>query len=68
MKDIIILFISIFIFLIIFLNIFFKKKEGFSLNDIDNMFDDVKNITKVVDDNVLRSMLVLYKEHKDETR
>jgi hypothetical protein len=49
-KDIVILFISILIFLIIFYNIFFKKKEGFSLNDIDDMFDDVKNMTKVVGD------------------
>lgn len=52
MKDLIILFISILIFSIILYSICFKReeKEGFSLNDIDNMFDDVKNITKVVGD------------------
>jgi hypothetical protein len=47
-KDIIILFISILIIFIICYSFFFKTKEGFGLNDIDNMFSDVKNITKVV--------------------
>ena len=36
-----------FMFFIICHNIF-KNKEGFSINDIDNMFNDVKNVTKVV--------------------
>jgi len=44
------IFIIIFILLIISYNIIFKEKEGFSMNDIDNMFNDVKNITKVVGD------------------
>jgi predicted PurR-regulated permease PerM len=35
-------------FFIIYYNIFFKEKEGFNINDINNMFNDVKNITKVV--------------------
>lgn len=48
MKKILILSISIFLIFIIINSLFFKKKEGFSINDIDNMFDDVKNITKVV--------------------
>lgn len=47
-KKILILFISIFLIFIIINNVFYKKKEGFSINDIDNMFDDVKNITKVI--------------------
>jgi hypothetical protein len=50
MKDTVILFISLLIFLIILYNIFFNNKEGFALKDIDNMFDDVKNVTKVVND------------------
>lgn len=35
---------------IIFDNIFFKQKEGFSTGDINNMFNDVKNITRTVKD------------------
>ena len=40
--------IIIFIFVIIYYNIFFKEKEGFSLNEIDIMFNDVKKVTEVV--------------------
>jgi hypothetical protein len=47
-KDAIILFISMLLIFIICYSFFFKKKEGFGLKDIDNMFGDVKNITKVV--------------------
>jgi len=47
-KDILIMFISLLIFFIILYNIFFYNKEGFSLKDIDNVVDDVKNVTKVV--------------------
>lgn len=47
-KNTIILFISIFLIFIIISSFFIKKKEGFSANNIKNMFDDVKNITKVV--------------------
>ena len=43
-----ILFLIMFMFFIIYYNIFFKEKEGFNINDIDNMFNDVKNITTVV--------------------
>lgn len=51
MKNTILLLISIIIIFIIIYNIFFnKEKEGFSLNDIDDMFDDVKKVTKTVDD------------------
>ena len=42
------MFISLLIFFIILYNIFFYNKEGFSLKDIDNVVDDVKNVTKVV--------------------
>jgi hypothetical protein len=44
----IILFTIMFMIFIIFHNIFLKKKEYFSINDIDNMFDDVNKITRVV--------------------
>lgn len=47
-KKTLILFTSIFLIFIILNSLFNKKKEGFSINDIDNMFDDVNNITKVV--------------------
>jgi hypothetical protein len=49
-KKPIILFTSMFMIFIIFHNIFVKKKEEFSLNDIDNMFDDVKKVTGIVKD------------------
>jgi F0F1-type ATP synthase membrane subunit b/b' len=49
-KDVIILFINMLLIFIICYSFFYKKKEGFGLNDIDNMFVDVKNITKVVGD------------------
>lgn len=49
-KNLIILFTTIFMIFIICYNILFKNKEGFSINDIDNMFDDVKNITRIVKD------------------
>lgn len=49
-KKMIILFTIMFMIFIIFHNIFLKKKEYFSINEIDNMFDDVKNITKIVKD------------------
>jgi hypothetical protein len=50
-KYILILFLIIFfIFFIIYYNIFFKEKEGFDINEIDNMFDDVKNVTRVVEE------------------
>ena len=47
-KNIIIFLISIFLIFIIISSFFLKKKEGFSINSINNMFNDVKNITKVV--------------------
>jgi hypothetical protein len=47
-KNIIIFLISIFLIFIIISSFFLKKKEGFSINNINNMFNDVKNITKVV--------------------
>ena len=47
-KNKIIFLISIFLIFIIISSFFFKKKEGFSINSINNMFNDVKNITKVV--------------------
>jgi predicted PurR-regulated permease PerM len=47
-KDILIIFISLLIFFIILYNIFFYNKEGFSLKDIDNVVDNVKNVTAVV--------------------
>jgi len=47
-KNKIIFLISIFLIFIIISSFFFKKKEGFSINNINNMFNDVKNITKVV--------------------
>lgn len=47
-KNIIIFLISIFLIFIIISSFFFKKKEGFSINNINDMFNDVKNITKVV--------------------
>jgi hypothetical protein len=47
-KNIIIFLISIFLIFIIISSFFLKKKEGFSVNNINNMFNDVKNITKVV--------------------
>jgi len=43
------LFISVFLIVIIFHSIFLNKSmEGFNVNDIDNMFDSVKGITKSV--------------------
>jgi len=50
MKDTVILFISLLIFFIILYNIFYKNKEGFNIKDIDNVVDDIKNVTKVVGD------------------
>ena len=47
-KNKIIFLISIFLIFIIISSFFLKKKEGFSVNNINNMFNDVKNITKVV--------------------
>ena len=47
-KNKIIFLISIFLIFIIISSFFLKKKEGFSINSINNMFNDVKNITKVV--------------------
>jgi hypothetical protein len=46
----IIFIISILFILIICYNLFSKTNEGFSVNDIDNMFGDIKDITKTVQD------------------
>jgi predicted PurR-regulated permease PerM len=48
-KHVLYLFISVFLIVIIFQSIFLNKStEGFNVNDIDNMFDSVKGITKSV--------------------
>jgi predicted PurR-regulated permease PerM len=47
-KNVIIIILSIILIFIICYNLFFKNKEGFSVKDIDNMFNDIKNVTKVV--------------------
>lgn len=76
-KNSIILFTTIFMIFIICYNILFKNKEGFSINDIDNMFDDVKNITRIVkdvpskineiDDKLLKQVTRLGKEIEQKT-
>ena len=47
-KDVIILFINMLLIFIICYSFLYNNKEGFGLNDIDNIVGDVKNITKVV--------------------
>jgi hypothetical protein len=42
--------LSMLLIFIIFYNLFSKKSEGFNVNDIDNMFDDIKDITNTIDD------------------
>lgn len=46
--NIIIYLLILFFIILICHNFFHNKKEAFSINDIDNMFDDVKNVSKVV--------------------
>jgi hypothetical protein len=46
----IILILSILLFFIIYYIFFSKTNEGFSVNDIDNMFTDIKDVTKSVKD------------------
>jgi len=50
LKTLIIIVLNILLFLIIIYNLFYKQKEGFSVNDIDNMFGNIKDITQVVGD------------------
>jgi predicted PurR-regulated permease PerM len=50
LKTLIIIILNILLFLIIIYNLFYKQKEGFSVNDIDNMFGNIKDITQVVGD------------------
>jgi len=46
----VILILSILLFFIIYYMFFYKTSEGFSVNDIDKMFDDIKDVTKTVND------------------
>jgi peptidoglycan hydrolase CwlO-like protein len=48
LKPKIILILSISLFFIMYYIFFSKTSEGFSINDIDNMFDDIKDVTKGV--------------------
>lgn len=48
LKPKIIVILSILLFFIIYYIFFSKTSEGFSINDIDNMFDDIKDVTKGV--------------------
>lgn len=50
LKPKIILILSILLFFIIYYIFYSKINEGFSVNDIDNMFDDIKVVTKTVKD------------------
>jgi len=50
LKTLIIIILNILLFLIIIYNLFYKQKEGFSVNDIDNMFGNIKDISQVVGD------------------
>lgn len=47
-TNVIILFLNILFIIIIFYNFFYKQVETFSINDINNTIDDVKNISNVV--------------------
>jgi len=49
-KPKIIIILSICLFIIIYYIFFSKTSEGFSVNDIDNMFTDIKDVTKSVKD------------------
>ena len=49
-KPKIILILSISLFIIIYYIFFPKISEGFSVNDIDNMFGEIKDVTKTVKD------------------
>jgi predicted PurR-regulated permease PerM len=48
-KNIIILVLNILFIYMLFYNLFYKKKESFSVNDIDNVVGDIKNVTKSIE-------------------
>jgi len=50
-KDSFIIVLNILLIFLIISSLFnkHKKKEGFNVNDIDNMFNDIKDVTKVID-------------------
>jgi predicted PurR-regulated permease PerM len=47
-KNTIIILLNVLFVIIISYNLFYKQVESFSVNDIDNMFDDIKDVTKAV--------------------
>jgi archaellum component FlaC len=47
-KNIIIIILNIILIFIIFYSLFYKQKEGFNVNDINNMFDNIKDVSQVV--------------------
>jgi len=49
-KQMILFLVTMFMIFIIYHNIFFKNTEKFSMNDIDDMFDDVTKMTTIVND------------------
>ena len=49
LKHVIFIILSVLLIFIVY-KLFFKRNEGFSVNDIDNMFDDIKDVTNTIDD------------------
>ena len=47
-KNILIIILNILLFFIIIHGLFYRKKEGFNVNDIDNVVNDIKNVSQIV--------------------